>query len=69
MHWQDGRLYLEGGIEPEVAEQLRHKGHTVELSTRQDRYFGGVHAILIDPATGSLTGAADPRRDGQALGA
>ncbi len=69
MHWQDGRLYLEGGIEPEVAEQLRHKGHTVELSTRQDRYFGGVHAILIDPATGTLTGAADPRRDGQALGA
>jgi gamma-glutamyltranspeptidase len=31
-------------------------------------YFGGVHAILIDPATGMLTGAADPRRDGAPAG-
>jgi gamma-glutamyltranspeptidase/glutathione hydrolase len=68
VHWQDGTLYLEGGIPPEVAAQLRHKGHTVKLYTEQDRYFGGVHAILIDPRTGALCGAADPRRDGQASG-
>jgi gamma-glutamyltranspeptidase/glutathione hydrolase len=68
MHWQDGTLHLEGGIPPEVAEQLRHKGHTVKLYADKDRYFGGVHAILIDPDTGALHGAADPRRDGQACG-
>jgi gamma-glutamyltranspeptidase/glutathione hydrolase len=68
VHWQDGTLYLEGGIPPEVAEQLRHKGHTVKLYADKDRYFGGVHAILIDPDTGALRGAADPRRDGQASG-
>jgi gamma-glutamyltranspeptidase/glutathione hydrolase len=68
MHWQDGTLYLEGGIAPDVAEQLRRKGHTVVCYRRQERYFGGVHAILIDPETGELTGAADPRRDGQAIG-
>jgi gamma-glutamyltranspeptidase/glutathione hydrolase len=68
MHWQDGTLYLEGGIAPEVAAQLRRKGHTVKLFSRQDRYFGGVHAIMIDPETGALAGAADPRRDGQAIG-
>jgi gamma-glutamyltranspeptidase / glutathione hydrolase len=68
VHWQNGTLYLEGGIPPEVAEQLRHKGHTVKLYTDKNRYFGGVHAILIDPDTGALRGAADPRRDGQASG-
>lgn len=68
MHWQDGTLHLEHGITPEVAAQLRHKGHTVKTYTRTDRYFGGVHAILVDPHTGGLRGAADPRRDGQALG-
>jgi gamma-glutamyltranspeptidase/glutathione hydrolase len=68
IHWQDGMLYLEGGIPPEVAEQLRHKGHIVKLYADKDRYFGGVHAIRIDPHTGALSGAADPRRDGQASG-
>ena len=68
MHWQDGTLHLEDGIAPEVAAQLQHRGHTVKCYTRKERYFGGVHAIHIDPQTGTLTGAADPRRDGQALG-
>ena len=68
MHWQDGTLHLEDGIAPEVAAQLQRRGHTVQCYARKERYFGGVHAIHIDPQTGTLTGAADPRRDGQALG-
>jgi gamma-glutamyltranspeptidase/glutathione hydrolase len=68
MHWQDGTLYLEGGMALDVAEQLRHKGHAVEVYAERDRYFGGVHAILIEAATGRLYGAADPRRDGCAIG-
>jgi gamma-glutamyltranspeptidase/glutathione hydrolase len=68
MHWQDGTLHLEDGIAPAVATQLQHMGHTVRTYPRKDRYFGGVHAIQIDPQSGALTGAADPRRDGQALG-
>ena len=68
MHWQDGTLYLEGGMAPDIAEQLRNKGHMVEEYAEKDRYFGGVHAILIDAATGGLYGAADPRRDGCAVG-
>ena len=67
-HWQDGVLHLEAGIEPQVAAQLEQKGHTVECYAAKDRYFGGVHAIRIDPQSGALSGAADPRRDGQALG-
>ena len=67
-HWQDGILHLEAGINVHVASQLEHKGHVVKRYAAKDRYFGGVHAILIDPQFGTLTGAADPRRDGQALG-
>jgi gamma-glutamyltranspeptidase/glutathione hydrolase len=55
MHWQNGVLHLEGGIAPGVAEQLRRKGHTVKTYSDKDRYFGGVHAILIDPQTGLQT--------------
>ena len=67
-HWQDGILHLEAGIEPQVAAQLEQKGHTVKRYAAKDRYFGGVHAIRIDPQSGTLSGAADPRRDGQAIG-
>jgi gamma-glutamyltranspeptidase/glutathione hydrolase len=65
MHWQDGTLHLEGGIAPAVAEALQRKGHRIKTYAEKDRYFGGVHAIRIDPETGTLSGAADPRRDGQ----
>ena len=67
-HWQDGVLHLEAGIQPQVAAQLEQKGHVVERYAAKDRYFGGVHAIRIDPQSGALNGAADPRRDGQAMG-
>ena len=67
-HWQDGVLHLEAGIEPQVADQLERKGHVVRRYAAKDRYFGGVHAIHVDPLFGVLHGAADPRRDGQAMG-
>ena len=68
VHWQDGVLHLEAGIASHVASQLEQKGHVVNRYAAKDRYFGGVQAIHIDPRFGFLTGAADPRRDGQALG-
>jgi gamma-glutamyltranspeptidase/glutathione hydrolase len=30
--------------------------------------MGGGQAIMIDPSTGALSGASDPRKDGLALG-
>ena len=67
-HWQDGVLHLEAGIAPQVAAQLEQKGHAVKRHAAKNRYFGGVHAIRIEPQSGALSGAADPRRDGQATG-
>jgi gamma-glutamyltranspeptidase/glutathione hydrolase len=30
--------------------------------------MGGAQLIMIDPDTGALAGASDPRKDGQAVG-
>ena len=39
----------------------RHSGNV-------NLYFGGVHGITFDAATGTMHGGADTRRDGKALG-
>ena len=55
-----------------AARELRKMGHSVEVKKRMGPgdtglYFGGVHAAQI-AEDDSLTGAADPRRDGFAAG-
>lgn len=54
-----------GGIAPATLSGLEALGHSV-----MPRVHGKVHALMIDPATGSITGMADPRRDpaGAAVG-
>jgi gamma-glutamyltranspeptidase/glutathione hydrolase len=60
-----GALVVEGGFAPEVLEELKRRGHAF----RERRgIFGGFQGILRDPTTGVLTGASDPRKDGQAAG-
>jgi len=49
---------------PELVTALESKGHTVRRSKGE---FSGLH-IIYRNADGSLTGAADPRREGTALG-
>jgi gamma-glutamyltranspeptidase/glutathione hydrolase len=68
IHWEDGTLWLEGDIDAEVRRKVREawKGRVVERRAR-DLFFGGVHAVSID-SDGTVTGVADPRRDGVALG-
>jgi gamma-glutamyltranspeptidase/glutathione hydrolase len=62
------RLIVETRMPGETISGLREKGWDIELNGSVNSYFGGVHAILIDPDTRVLTGAADPRRDGAAAG-
>jgi len=61
-------LVLETRMPAETVEGLRTRGWTIEMNGSASPYFGGVHAILIDQVAGSLTGAADPRRDGAPAG-
>jgi len=46
-----------------VVEALRARGHPVRVV---DDLGGGVEAIAFDPASGLLSAAPDPRRDGAA---
>ncbi len=60
-------LELEEGIPPETAEALRARGHQVKVAGRSS-LFGTAQGILLDPLSGELEGAADPRRLGTARG-
>ncbi|MDH3265144.1 MAG: gamma-glutamyltransferase family protein [Paracoccaceae bacterium] len=62
---EKGALKFERGYAPEVRQALAALGHRVTIP---DKPIGGAQAILIDPVSGVLTGASDPRKDGCALG-
>ncbi|MDP3339458.1 gamma-glutamyltransferase family protein [Frigidibacter sp.] len=60
-----GVLKIERGYAPEVRAELEAMGHRLLTPAEP---LGGAQAILIDPDSGLLTGASDPRKDGCALG-
>lgn len=60
-----GELKVERGYTPEVRQALTDLGHKVVIPHTP---IGGAQAIWIDPETGVLQGASDPRKDGCALG-
>jgi gamma-glutamyltranspeptidase/glutathione hydrolase len=65
-HCQESTLSLEGGILQKTQAGLIQRGHSVERKPKLDLFFGGVQAIQI--YEGGITGMADPRRDGTAMG-
>jgi len=60
-----GQLALEPGFQAEVRRQLAGMGHNLSYTPW---VFGGYQAVKHDSKTGVLTGASDPRKDGQAAG-
>jgi gamma-glutamyltranspeptidase/glutathione hydrolase len=61
----EGRLEVERTVPPDVMDDLRGRGHELEIV---DSPIGGCQAILIDHERGALLGASDHRKDGFALG-
>ena len=61
-------IWCEARIPEKTRGELAKRGHDVKTVEDYTMKVGGMHAIAIDPATGAMTGAADPRRDGYALG-
>ena len=54
-----GDLLVEDRVDPAVASSLRERGHRLEL---QDGWsLGRLCAVAVDPATGQLLAAANPR--------
>ncbi len=64
--WLPDALRIESdGVTPETLAALEAMGHTVSMSGSQ----GSTPSVFMDPETGLLTGAPDPRdRDGGAAG-
>ncbi len=60
-----GTVNLEQKITTETCKQLENRGHHI---IRSAHGYGGYQAIRIDPETGILHGASEPRKDGCAIG-
>ena len=59
---------LEERFSPEVRDQLAGRGHNIVVLEPWDRGVGGAQGIMVNQAGGALSGGADPRRDGYAMG-
>ena len=65
VHFEDGAIQAEPGVDEAGARAARARAATRCVRWRERNvFFGGVHAVSRDPATGQLRGAGDPRRGG-----
>jgi gamma-glutamyltranspeptidase/glutathione hydrolase len=62
--WLPDVLWVEETFPAAAAQELAARGHTVQRRS----WIGQVNAIGIDPQAGERLGAADPRRNGAAIG-
>ncbi|MEE8442490.1 MAG: gamma-glutamyltransferase family protein [Dehalococcoidia bacterium] len=63
-----GAVGVEARIDPATVEELRRRGHDVEVWDDWTSRMGGLCAIEIDRQRGMLRGGADPRREGYTIG-
>jgi len=64
----DGALTLEGRFSSEVIEELRKRGHQVNVVENWSSVMGSAHGVIIHPENGLRMGGSDPRSDGAAIG-
>ncbi|MCX6136519.1 MAG: gamma-glutamyltransferase, partial [Ignavibacteriales bacterium] len=64
----DDYFHLESNFSDEVKIGLKNKGHNLREHGMLDLFFGGAQIIMIDQATHTFYGSADPRRGGAAIG-
>ena len=62
----DGLLYYEADFDPATVRAIKEMGQPLKGLAPLARYMGGAGGILFEE-DGSLSAAADPRRDGSAL--
>jgi gamma-glutamyltranspeptidase/glutathione hydrolase len=63
MHYEDGRVYVEPGIDGAALEEA---GHAVTRFRAPNLFFGGVQAVQRRGR--AIVGTGDPRRGGVAVG-
>lgn len=61
-------LKVEGRVPNAIIQELKKKGHPIDVVDDYTDVMGHAGAILINSQTGVLQGASDPRGDGSAVG-
>ena len=64
VHFEQDTVEAEPGIDEAALVRLAAGGLEVVRWPDRNVFFGGVHAVTRNPATGGLAGAGDPRRGG-----
>lgn len=64
VHFEAGTVHAEPGVDPAALDRLEQNGYEVARWSDRNVFFGGVHAVGRDPASGRVVGAGDPRRGG-----
>ena len=59
---------MENRFSPKTREELKAKGHEIQLLGMYSSSVGGGQAVMRDFGTGVNYGASDPRKDGEAVG-
>jgi gamma-glutamyltranspeptidase/glutathione hydrolase len=65
-HLEGSKVGLESGIPESEVQELKRRGHQVVSGNPES--FGGAHAIMIHPESGTFIGGSDPRKGGCAIG-
>ncbi len=61
-------IEIEARVPRATRDELVDRGHTIRLIDEWSPLVGGGQGIIIDADSGALSGGADPRRDGYAMG-
>jgi gamma-glutamyltranspeptidase/glutathione hydrolase len=61
-------LHIEGRFPETTITELARRGHIIDRWPDWNESAGHANGITIDPTTGVLSGGADPRSDGEAVG-
>jgi len=61
------RVAIEDRVALDILHELAARGHDLQLIEGWTATFGGAQMIVLDPSTGVLTAAADPRREAYSL--
>ena len=67
VHFERGLLNIEPGFGEAAEAVMREDYPEHELWTDRNLFFGGVHAVRVEPRGRNLEGAGDPRRGGVSL--
>ncbi len=71
IHAMNGEISIDPSLPGDKQKPLEKLGHKVTIknvSGDEWWYFGAIQAIMFNNRTGDIYGAADPRRDGEAIG-